>query len=587
MRTIGTSRIAVVMAGVSICAAAPYQAHSSAAAQRADLILTNGVIYTLDPAQRVARSIAVSRGKIIYVGDDAGSLALRGRKTRTVDLHGKTLLPGLADAHIHPALGEFLNYRLCNVHSLTLDEGFAKVRHCATLAPPGDWVVGYGWYDLDNPQFDTVTRAQMDALVGNRKLAVISKDLHTLWVNSKTLMEFGIGHDTPSPAGGEIVRDPATGEATGELIDAAGFEVWRKIQHDSTYAVSTTELLRTAMSHLNSLGITSILDAFADDDAASAYHELDGRAKLTMRVSLASPVLPGNYRSQVAHIAANREKWQSPRVRLDFVKAFGDGNQEVGLSSILNHDGPPETASPGYYTAEQMNELIVLVEEARLSIFVHVIGDGAARQVLDAIAAARKLTPTTERRHTLTHLCWVADADLPRFKQMNVIANIQEGWLAPAAFGGPPGYDYARSTAAGPIGPWLGGRLFPYRALRDAGARLAAGSDWFYTEENPWITMESGMTSKDPGGANKQAMLPNHTLDLLTLLRARTTDAAYQMYRENDTGAIEVGKRGDFIVLDRDPFRIPAQELHETTVLMTFLDGAMIYQRPTDAAGAQ
>jgi predicted amidohydrolase YtcJ len=570
--------MAVLSAALFGCAIDSF-AGTSAAAQP-DLILTNGAIHTLNSTQPTARSVAVSHGKIVYVGDDAGAMALRRAGTRVIDLQGKAVLPGLADAHIHPALGEFLNYRLCNVRALTLDEGFAKVRHCASVAPPGDWVVGYGWYDLDNPEFDKVTRAQVDALVPTRKLAIISKDLHTVWANSKTLQEFGIGRDTRSPAGGEIMRDPATGEATGELIDAAGMAVWDRVQHHSTYSIPTAELLKAAMTHLNSLGITSILDAFADEDAASAYHALDASGKLSARVSLASPVLPSNYRSQIAYIAAHRAAWQSPHVRLDFVKVFGDGNDEVGLSSMLNHDGPPETATPGYYTDDQMKEVVAMAESAGLSIYVHVIGDGAARQVLDAIASARNTQPETERRHTLTHLCWVADTDLPRFKVMNVIANIQEGWLAPAAFGGPPGYDYARSTASGPIGPWLAGRLLPYRALRDAGARLASGSDWFYTEENPWFAMEAGITSKDPGGINKQAMLPNYTLDFPTLVAARTTGAAYQMYRDSETGTIEIGKRGDLIVVSQDPFAIAPEDLHKTSVLMTFLDGAVVYQKP-------
>jgi hypothetical protein len=546
---------------------------------RPDLILTNGVIRTLDPAAPIARAVVVAQGQILYVGEDAGALAMRTAKTRLIDLQGKAVLPGLADAHIHPALGEFLNYRLCNVRAFTLEDGFARVRQCASKAPPGDWVVAYGWYDLDTPAFDTVTRAQLDALVPARKLAIISKDLHTVWANSKTLAEFGISRDTKSPAGGDIMRDPATGEPTGELIDAAGMAVWDRVQHHSPYSLSTAELLEEAMAHLNSFGITSVFDAFADEDAATAYHVLDTSGKLTARVSLASPVLPGNYRTQVAFIAAHRAAWQSPHVRLDYIKAFGDGNPEVGLSSILNHDGPPETATPGYYTDAQMHELVTIAESAGLSIYVHVIGDGAARQALDAIAAARQATPVTERRHTLTHLCWVADADLPRFKAMNVIANIQEGWLAPAAFGGPSGYDYARSTASGPIGPWLAGRLMPYRALRDAGARLASGSDWFYTEENPWFAMEAGMTSKDPGGANKQAMLPNYTLDFATLIAARTSGAAYQMYRENETGMIQVGKRADLIVVNQDPFALAPEELHKTQVLMTFLDGKTVYQR--------
>jgi predicted amidohydrolase YtcJ len=576
-------KFGALSAALFSCALASLPETAAAPAARPDVILTNGVIHTLNPAQPVAQSVAVANGKILYVGNDAGALALRTATTRVIDLQGKAVLPGLADAHVHPALGEFLNYRLCNVRAFTLEDGFAKVRKCAAVAPPGDWVVGYGWYDLDSPEFDKVTRAQIDALVPTRKLAVISKDLHTVWVNSKTLQEFGIGRDTKSPAGGEIIRDPNTGEATGELIDAAGMAIWDRVQHHSTYAISTAELLKAAMAHLNSLGITSVFDAFADEDAASAYHALDEGGKLSARVALASPVLPSNYRTQVPYIAAHRANWQSPRVRLDFIKAFGDGNEEVGLSSMLNHDGPPETATPGYYTDAQMQELVTLAESAGLSIYVHVIGDGAARQVLNSIAAARKASPETERRHTLTHLCWVADADLPRFKAMNVIANIQEGWLAPAAFGGPPGYDYARSTASGPIGPWLAGRLMPYRALRDAGARLASGSDWFYTEENPWFAMEAGITSKDPGGANKQAMLPNYTMDFATLIAARTSGAAYQMYREDETGTIEVGKRGDLIVVSQDPFVVAPEELHKTNVLMTFLDGTMIYRRSAGA----
>jgi predicted amidohydrolase YtcJ len=565
-------------------AAAPRAGAERKPSARPDLILIDGVIHTLNPAQPVIQAVAIAKGKIVYVGDDAGALALRSAAARVIDLHGMAALPGLADAHVHPALGEFLNYRLCNVRAFSLEEGFAKVRQCAAAAPPGDWVVGYGWYDLDNPEFDKVSRAQIDALVPTRKLAIISKDLHTVWANSKTLEEFGIGRDTQSPAGGEIMRDPVTGEATGELIDAAGMAIWDKVQHHSPYSVSTAELLKAAMSHLNGFGITSIVDAFADEDAASAYHSLDASGKLSARVTLASPVLPSNYRSQIAFIAAHRASWQSPRVRLEFVKVFGDGNDEVGLSSMLNHDGPPETAAPGYYTDAQMQELVGIAESAGLSIYVHVIGDGAVRQVLNAIALARNASPETERRHTLTHLCWVADTDLPRFKAMNVIANIQEGWLAPSAFGGPPGYDYARSTAAGSIGPWLAGRLLPYRALRDAGARLASGSDWFYTEENPWFAMEAGITSKDPGGANKQAMLPNYTLDIATLIAARTTGAAYQMYREHETGTIEVGKRGDLIVVNQDPFVVAPEDLHKTKVMMTFLDGAIIYQGPSAAS---
>lgn len=546
---------------------------------KADLILTNGVVRPRASRDATPQSVVISGGAIAFVGTNAEAMQWRGPRTQVLDLHGQTVLPGLVDAHVHPAAGEFLNHRLCNVRGFTLEEGFAKVRECASKAPPGDWVVGYGWYDLDNAAFDKVSRRQLDDLVADRKLAIISRDRHTLWVNTRTLEAFGIDRNAPAPAGGEIVRDPSSGEPTGMLIDAAGYRIVYAIQHDSPYAIPTRELLRLAMQHLNSLGITSLLDASVDDDAAAAYQALDRAGELSMRVSLAMRVTPANYRERIPQIAATRDQLRSTRVRVDYVKVFADGNAEVGLSSLLNHDGPPETATPGYYTDAQMQELVALAERNGLSVFVHVIGDGAARQVLDAVATGRKLTPQTASRHTLSHLCWVADADLPRFKSLGVLANIQEGWLAPAAFGGPPGYDYARSTAAGPIGPWLAGRLMPYRSLAQAGALLAAGSDWFYTDENPWVSMEAGATSKDPGGPNAQAMLPNHTLDIATLLQARTSGGAYQMYLEQQTGTIEVGKRADLVVLAQDPLEVPVERLHETVVEMTLVDGKMVYRR--------
>lgn len=548
-------------------------------ATTADLILTNGIVHTAVDGQPAAEALAVREGAIVFVGSADAARAWRGPKTQVIDLAGKTVLPGLADTHVHPALGEFLHHRLCDARGLTLEEGFAKVRHCARVAPPGDWVVGYGWYDLDNPAYDKVTRADLDSLVGDRKLVVVSRDVHTLWANSRTLAAFGIGKDTPSPPGGEIVRDAATGEPTGMLIDAANQAIYQAVQHDSPYAASTAEITVEAMAHLNSLGITSIVDALADDDAAATYAALDRAGKLTMRVSAAMPVRPSNYRTEIARIAAVRAKYLAPHVRLDFIKVFADGNPEVGLSSFLNHDGPPETATPGYYANAQMTELVALAEHAGFSVYVHAIGDGAARQVLDAVAAARRAAPATALRHTLTHLCWVADSDLPRFKTLGVLANIQEGWLAPAAYGGPPGYDYARSTAAGPIGPWLAGRVTPYRSLAEAGARLAAGSDWFYTDENPWHDIEAGATSKDPGGTNPLPMIRNHALGVPALLRARSSDAAYQMYLENEVGTLEVGKRADLVVVAADPLHVPVERVHATRVEMTVFDGRIVFRR--------
>jgi len=544
-------------------------------AEPADWIFRSGLIYTLNDRQPTAQAVAVAAGKIVFVGANGEAVAYEGPRTRIVDLHSNVMLPGIIDSHIHPALGEYFNRRLCNVQSFTLEEGYAKLAHCAKIAPKGNWVVAFGWYFTDNPKLSEVTLKQLDAIVPDRRLAVIARDFHTVWVNSRTLRDFSITRDTPDPAGGSYARDPATHQPTGVLRDAAALGLINGVEHDSTYAVPTLELYRTVLPYLNSLGMTSMLDALADDDAEAAYRKLEAEGALTMRVSLAFRATAENYRTEIPRIGAKRTKNDS-YIRVDYVKIFADGNAEDNLANMLTADGKSGPATHGYFTQAQMNEVVRLAEQNGLSVYVHSIGDGAAREVLDAVAAARKDSPCPECRHTLTHLQWIWPSDIPRLKQLNVIANVQEGWLAPRSIGGPAGYDYVKDTAAGPLGPKLAERMYPFRQLGKAGARLSAGSDWFFTDENPWNDIEAGATSRDPGVADSVPMLPDHTVDVKSLLRARTIDAAFQMFKEKETGSIEAGKDADVIVVNQNILDIPVDQIHRTRVLMTFFAGREI-----------
>jgi len=555
--------------------AAPLDAAENAPMKPAELLLRNGKVYTLDRRRPWAQAVAVADGKILYVGSNAVAAAFAGAATRVIDLHGNMLLPGLSDSHIHPALGEYFNRRLCNVQSFTLEEGYSKLAKCAQAAPPGGWVVAFGWYGTDNPKLSEVTLARLDAIIPDRKLAVIARDFHTIWVNSTTMRDRGITRDTPDPAGGSFVRDPKSGQPTGVLRDAAAFGLIDSIHHESVFAVPTLELYRTALPYLNSLGITSMLDALADDEAEAAYRALDAEGKLNMRVSLAFGVTAANYRTEMPRIAAKRTR-NTARIRVDFVKVFADGNAEDDLANLLRTDGRTGAASHGYYTQTQMNDVVRLAEQYELSVYVHSIGDGAARQVLDAVAAARRVGPCPRCRHTLTHLQWIWPSDIARLGPLHVIANVQEGWLAPRAIGGEPGYDYVKATAAGPLGLRRAERMYPFRRLHEAGARLSAGSDWFFTDENPWNDIEAGVTSRDPGVRDSKPMLPDHTLDLTTLLAARTRDAAYQMFTDTETGSIEEGKQADLVVINQNILTSPADQIHRTKVLAAFFDGKQI-----------
>jgi predicted amidohydrolase YtcJ len=564
-------------------AAAPIPVQSIESASRRPLpavpntILFNGDIYLDDGAR--AQALAVSGDTISFVGSNEDAVSLRTEGVDLIDLRGHTVYPGIIDSHIHPFYGEFFLRRLEQVGGYTVEENLATLKRAALAAPPGDWVVAYGWYFTDNPRLDNIRLADLDAIVPDRKLVVFARDAHTLWVNTNVLIAFGIRRDTPDPQGGTIGRDPVTGDLTGVLTDAAASSVMNSVATDSSYASSTADILRGVVPHLNGLGLTSILDANINDDREAAYHALDAEGKLTLRVSLAFVVTPENYRSEIPRIAAKRAS-QSTHTRIDYIKLYADGNIEDGLANMLNPDGSPGTASKGYFTQAQMDEIVTLAEAHKLSIYVHSIGDGTVRQVLDAVEKARARGPCAGCRHTLTHLQWVAQTDLPRFKELGVIANIQEFWLSPRSFGGPPGYDYLQATADS-SGSKIAGRMYPFRLLHRAGARISCGSDWFFTDESPWNTMEVGATSCDIGVVDPKPMSPGHTLDVQTLFEGRTNQAAFQLFSECTTGAIAIGKKADLVVVNQDIFQVPVNQIHKTRVLMTFLGGRKVYESDT------
>jgi predicted amidohydrolase YtcJ len=538
----------------------------------ADMVLLNGTVYTADRRHPWAQAVAVANGNVVFVGSTEEAKSYAGAQSRVIDLKQATLLPGIIDSHIHPAQGEFYIRRACNVISLNVNELYSKIEECAKSAPVGEWVVAFGWTPTAD---ERTTLARFDALVPDRKLLVIAGDSHTAWVNSTLLRNFKITRDTPNPAGGSIEHDARSREPTGVLHDAAAWPVINAAQTGSAYGGPAQLLFANALPYLNTLGITSILDALVTDEMEAGYHALDAAGKLTMNVSLAFMVTADNYRTEIPRIAAKRAN-QTPHTRIDFIKVFADGNIEDNLADMLPVTGHPEIATHGYYTQRQMNEVVRLAEHYGLSVFVHSIGDGAAREVLDAIAAARRRGPCPRCRHTITHLCWVSPSDIPRFRPLHVLANIQEGWLAPRAFGGPAGYDYAKDMAQGPLGAQVAMPMLPYRQIQQAGAVVSAGSDWFFTDENPWHDIESGATSRDPGAVDETPMLPDHTVDVESLLRASTINAAYQMYDENRIGSIEVGKQADFAVIDRNILKVPVDEIHNTRVLMTIFEGRVL-----------
>lgn len=549
---------------------------------KADIVFKNGNIYTVNPKQPWAEAVAIANNLIIYVGNDNNAQKYIGSTTKVVDLHQNMMLPGLHDNHIHPALGIFFSEHLYKIKAASKKEVFAKLAEAAKTDSHNNWLVAYGLDSTDCPDFvsEKITSAELDAIVPDKILVVLSRDAHTAWLNTLAMKHFNITKDTPDPETGKIVRDPKTRDPIGGLVDKPTIAIVKQIIEKSPYAVKIPDLLAQAITLLNSLGITSFVDALGFDDIIKGYYELEKNSKLNARVGVASIVTEPDYKDLVPHYAKMRDEYTiENKLMPRWIKVIIDGNPDDHLSYLLKpYTDDANAIRKSYWGNDAQKDMVALSDGLGMTTYSHIIGDGAARHGLDAIENARKQSKTTNQplRHVLTHNFMVDTTDLKRYKELQVIADIQEGWLAPAYSGGAPGSD-ATEYLISFLGKDRAYSSLPFRALYNAGATLTGGSDWYYTNLNPWENIYTGITSKDPH-IPSHAMLPSHTLDLTTLIKMHTINGAYLMYQEKITGSIEVGKRADLIVINQNLFKIPKERIKNTKVLMTLLDGKVIYE---------
>jgi len=543
-----------------------------------ELVLTNARIHTQDSAHRVVDALAIRGRNILATGSDADMRALAGPKTLIVDLGGRVVLPGLIDAHIHPAQSaQDLDKCDLHDHQLGAAEVRAEVAHCMTARQFGR----NEWFEVVqvNAASLVLSRADLDAMRTDGPLVLESADGHSVWGNSAALAAAHIDRNTPDPPGGRIERDPQ-GEPTGALRDAAEDRLSAAIP--TSPITVQAERLERAFALMSATGLTSVQDAAVSDVEMSLYKDLYDRHRLRMRVrgcfhltDLGAPA------DQVVGAAtAFRDKWtlDPDFLRADAVKIFADGVIEYPtqtaalLSPYLDGAGHPTANSgPSYFQQDNLNGIVAGVDAAGMTVHVHAIGDRAVRESLDAFAFARAQGLGSDNRDQIAHLQLIDPADFARFEALAVIANFQLQW---ATFD--PSYIVKATLPY--LGPERSRYLYPARSLLDAGARIAGGSDWGVSTFNPFEAMEHAVTRSEGRGA--QALLPEQSVPLSVMVDAYTANAAYALRQEQTTGSLEPGKRADLIVLDRDIFAIDPFELHATRVLATYLDGREVYRDP-------
>ena len=531
--------------------------------ENADWLLLNGQIYTANAQREFVQAIAIRDGKIVALGRTE-DLRSRYQSAQTIDLNGRAALPGLHDAHVHP-IGGAAQLATCQLSGLkTPDEVRAAILAFAQANPQAPWVRGRGWELFVFPPDGNPTRQFLDSIVPDRPVYLASWDGHSAWVNTKALTLAGVTRQTPDPPQGRIERDPRTGEATGTLREAAMGLVGRMLP--PAPKDQDVKHLAQAIQLLNSLGITSWVDASAPASYLKAYAQLHQQGQLTVRVvaSLAIGLngVPNLKRLDSLRLAYTKDEF----LRANSVKIFADGVPEAHTAALLEpYTDRPNDRGIMNYDPDSLTKYCRQLDSAGFQLHFHALGDHAVRASLDALVGSNPA-----RRHHLSHIQVIDPADVPRFAQLGAIANFQPFWAK--------GDPLNTRLISRILGPERAKRQYPMESMRKSGARLAAGSDWPVSTVNPYEAIQVAVTRQQINVPGDAPWIPEEKLALFDVVDAYTFGGAYLMHQEKVTGSLAVGKAADLVVLDQNIFTISPSAIHQTKALLTLLAGKAVHR---------
>ena len=536
---------------------------SAAPGQDATTILQGGTIWTGDSLQPYVEAVAVRDGRILAVGDREALAGYRGPQTRVVDLAGQFMMPGFIDDHAHFTAGGF-QLQSVDLRDAETEEEFARRIGEHARGAPGRWITGGDWDHDRWPGGALPTRALVDSLTPKTPVFVSRYDGHMGLANSVALRLAGITAATPDPPGGTIVRDPRSGEPTGVLKDEAMGMVFSQIPPPT--AAERLDAARRALAEARRCGVTSIQDISSWEDVV-AYQDLKEQGELTARLYCRLPI--GLWKELAdQHIRAGTgDDW----IVLGSLKAFADGS--LGSSTALFFE--PYDSDPG--TRGLPSDIVIdgrlrswarAADSCGLQLSIHAIGDSANHLILDLFEEIVRANPRWDRRFRIEHAQHLRRDDLDRFARLGVIASAQPYHAI----------DDGR-WAEGRIGAARCRMAYPFRSFLDHGVRLAFGSDWTVAPLDPILGVYAAVTRRTTDGKNPGGWYPEEKITVEEALRAYTIAGAYAAFEEHKKGTIAPGKLADFTVLSEDPFRVDPSDLSRIDVVMTIVDGRLVYQR--------
>lgn len=541
---------------------------ASGSAQRADLILTNGKIWTAEAPDKFVAAVAIKGDKIIATGADRAIAKLQGTNTRVIDLNGRFAMPGINDSHVH-FLGASLTTTQVDLTSVTtLAEAQAAIKKFADANPNAPWITGFGWQYAIFPNARLPHRTDIDSIIKDRPVALSAYDGHTSWTNSKALEIAGVTKATEFTGFGEIVRD-ANGEPTGVFKEGAMRFVRSKVPSPSRD--QQIEALKRGYRQAWSLGITSIQNANGSHTETSTYEQLQKSGELGVRTHVAFSVGPQTTQADIDAIVVAAKRNSSTMLKVGAVKMLVDGVIESYTAAMLEpYTTKPDTSGTPSFTQEQLNNVVRMADRAGLQIYIHAIGDRGVRMALDAFENAIKVNGRRDSRFRIEHIETIQAADIPRFKELGVIASMEPIHADPATI----------HVWSDNIGVDRSSRAFAWKAFENAGVKLIFSSDFpAAISMSPWRGLHNAINRQTTEGKPTNGWLKQWSVSVPTALAAYTANGAYASFDEKTKGRIVAGMLADIIILDRDPFTSPSSDLYKINVTTTIIGGKVVYEK--------
>ncbi len=550
------------------CAGASSQA--SPDGQAADLVIRNAQILTIEKDRPRAQAIAFKGETILAVGTNEAIVRhVKEGTTEVIDARGRLVIPGFNDAHIHFDLvdPDYIELRYTTDPAVIT----RKVKEAVARAKPGELIRGGHWEHEMFRGRQWPTKELIDPVAPNNPVVLSRADGHSVLVNGYVIRRSGITKETPNPFGGEIQRDPVTGEPTGifketavSLLKDEGVPVRRtRAEQEQRRLRGWEAALAMARSH----GVTSI--QVPSNHGLEVYQDLKDKGKLTLRVTLGGTLTANE--KELSRYAQLQEKY--PRsgnwIRFGYLKGFADGTLGSGTALFFEpYMDVPQTKGLAQMPYAELEKLVVQADKAGFQLGIHAIGDEGNRWVLNAYEKAQQVNGKRDTRHRIEHAQVIDARDIPRFAALGVIASMQ-----------PTHCITDKRFAEKRIGTARCQGAYAWRSLLNAKAPVAFGTDYPVEPINPLEGLYASVTRKDRAGEPGDGWFPEQKLTLEEAIKLYTLDAAYAEFTEDRKGILKEGYLGDVVMFHEDLFTLPPDRLMAAQVDYTIVGGKIVYRR--------